>query len=320
MMFRFICAFAGIFGSLSPSAAQDYPSRPVTIVTPFQAGGPVDFLMRAIQPRMEEALSQPLVLESRPGATGNIGGAYVAKAAPDGYTLLVQATILGAFPHIFRRLPYDPLKDLTAVGGIAESANACVVNSNSKFNSLADLINEAKSRPGEVRYGSSGVGAPSHLLVEMLGRLNNVKFAHVPYKGAAPAMNDLLGGFIEFTCTTFSPSVPLINEGKLRAVAVTTEKRSPGLPNVPTVRELGFGNMDEALRYILMAPANTPKPIIDRVSTSLAKSLSESDVKERFGVAGYEILIRSPSEVASLMKYQYDVWGPIVRELNIAIE
>jgi tripartite-type tricarboxylate transporter receptor subunit TctC len=320
MMFRLLFALVAIIGISPIAVAQVYPSRPITVVSPFPPGGPVDFVIRAIQQRMENALAQPLIIESRPGATGNVGSAYVAKAAPDGYTLLLQATIIGAFPHLFRHLPYDPIKDLAVVGGLVESPNACIVNSASKIQSLADLIKEAKNNPGKVHFGSSGVGAPSHLVVELLGRLNDVKFVHVPYKGAAPAMTDLLGNFIEFTCQTLSPALPLIREGKLRAIAVTTEKRSPMLPDVPTVKELGFGNIDEALRYILLAPAATPRPILDRLSTILATILAEPSVKEAFGKAGYEAMTKSPAEVSGQIQAQYEIWGPIVRELNLNSE
>jgi tripartite-type tricarboxylate transporter receptor subunit TctC len=269
---------------------------------------------------MEASLKQSIVIESKPGATGNLGSAYVSKAAPDGYTLLTQATIIGAYPHIFRHLQYDPLKDLAVIGGMGESANAFVVNADSKIKSLADLIQKAKNNPGAVHYGSSGVGAPSHVVVELVGKINGVKFAHVPYKGAAPAMNDLLGGFVDFTCITVSPALSLIREGKLRALAVTTDKRSPALPDVPTVKELGFGNIDEALRYIVLAPASTPGPIVDRLSTTLRTALAEPEVHEAYSKAGYEVMTNTPAEISAQIKAQYDGWGPIIRDLNLNLE
>jgi tripartite-type tricarboxylate transporter receptor subunit TctC len=269
---------------------------------------------------LEASLKQSIIIESRPGATGNVGSAYVSKAAPDGYTLLTQATIIGAYPHIFSHLQYDPLKDLAVVGGMGESANAFVVNADSNIKSLGELIQKAKESPGGVHYGSSGVGAPSHVVVELVGKINGVKFAHVPYKGAAPAMNDLLGGFVDFTCITVSPALSLIREGKLRALAVTTDKRSPALPDVPTVKELGLGNIDEALRYAVFAPSGTPPQFMERLSQTVRSALAEPEVREAYRRAGYEVMTNTPEEISAQIKAQYDGWGPIIKDLNLNLD
>jgi tripartite-type tricarboxylate transporter receptor subunit TctC len=305
----------------SAAAAQDFPTRPVTIVVPFPAGGPIDFLVRSVQQKLEADLGQAIVVESRPGATGNVGNAYVAKAAADGYTLLATATNIGVFPHIFRQLAYDPLHDIIAIGGLAETPNVCVVNSAGKFQSFPTLIAEAKANPGSIKFGSSGLGAPSHLIVELIGRINHVTFTHVPYKGAAPAINDVLGNFISFMCVGgLSGVMSLIADGKLRAVAVTSDKRSPLLPDVPTLAELGLGNINEGLSYILLAPAMTPQPVQQRLSAALAKAVAEPSVKDTFGKLGYVVITKSPAEVNASIQQQYDLWGPVVKDLNLKLD
>jgi tripartite-type tricarboxylate transporter receptor subunit TctC len=321
MILRLLFALIALIGISPLAVAQDYPSRSITVVLPFPPGGPLDFLIRTIQRNMETALGQTIVIESRPGASGNVGSAYVAKAAPDGYTLLTMATNIGVFPHVFPHLPYDPIKDLAVVGVVAETPNVCVVNTASKYQSFADIIKEAKANPGKVVYGSTGTGSPSHLIPELMAKLNKVSFTHVPYKGLAPAITDLLGNFVAYVCAGGLAGVlPLIQEGKLRAIAVTTEKRFPMLPDVPTVKELGFGDIDEGLHYILLAPAMTPKPIMERLSATVAAALAEPSVKEAYGKLGFEVSTKPPAQVSAEIQEQYVFWGPIIKDLNLKLD
>jgi tripartite-type tricarboxylate transporter receptor subunit TctC len=316
-----LLGFFAVIG-LSPmvASAQSFPNRPITIVIPFPAGGPLDFLTRTIQPKLEASLGQPIIVENRPGATGNIGNAYVAKAEPDGYTLVVTATNMGVFPHMFPHLNYDPIKDLTVVSGLGETPTACVVNPSSPIKNFADLINEAKAKPGQLTFGSSGPGAPSHLIVELIGKRNNVKFTHVPYKGAAPAVNDVLGNFLSFLCTSFSNLVTLIKQEKLRALAIAAKARSPLLPDVPTIKDAGFGDIVDGTTYILLAPSKTPKPIIGRLAAAMRAALAEPSVKKAYNNLAYDVITRSPAQLTAEIKEQYDLWGPIIKELNLKLE
>jgi tripartite-type tricarboxylate transporter receptor subunit TctC len=320
IMLRILFAlFAVIAGSL-PIAAQDYPNRPITIIIPFPPGGPSDILVRLAQAKMEAELGQPLVIDNRPGATGNLGTTYAAKAAPDGYTTLIQATNIGMFPHVFSNLSYDPLKDFEIIGSMAETPSVLAVNAASPIKSLPDLIARAKAEPGSINYGSSGVGSPSQLTAELLFKLNGIKVPHVPYKGAAPAVNDLLGNFINFIAVAVTPVLPLVKDGKVRALAVTSAKRSVLLPDVPTIKELGLGDINESGRYILLAPGGTPKLIVARLSKALVLALAEPAVKDGYLTRGFEISGTTPDEVRAQIQQQYELWGPLVKEMNLKFE
>jgi tripartite-type tricarboxylate transporter receptor subunit TctC len=305
---------------LSPVAeAETFPSRPITIVNPFPPGGPLDFILRTIQGKMEGDLGQSIVIENRPGATGNIGNAYVAKAPADGYTLLAQATNVGMFPHVFPNLPYDPIKDLDVVGALAETPGVCIVSPTAKYQSLADIIKEARANPGKLNYGSTGNGSPSQIETELVAKANKVKFTHVPYKGASLVFTDLMGNFIDFSCIALAGPLALIRDGKLKALAVTTNNRSMLLPEVPTVKELGFGDVNESSRYILMAAAATPKPILDRLSKSLAKALADPAVQDIYVKGGFVVSRSTPDDVRAQIQEQYGL-GTFVKELNLKAE
>jgi tripartite-type tricarboxylate transporter receptor subunit TctC len=319
MLAALLIAVAAIIGVTQFVAAQAFPSRPITIVVPFPPGGGLDFLLRTIQPKWEAALAQPMVIENRPGATGNVGNAYVAKSEPDGYTLLITATNIGMFPHVFPHLTYDPLKDFAVIGLVGETPGTCIVNP-AKFQILAALISEAKANPGKLNYGSTGNGSPSQLLTELIAKLNNVSFTHVPYKGSTPVATDLVGNFIDFTCIALAGPLPLIQDGKLKAIAIATNKRSILLPDVATVKELGYGDIDEASRYILLAPAMTPRPILDRLRTTLQDILSDPTIQKAFNNGGFEVKPTTPDQVSAMMHEQYDLWGPFVNALKLKVD
>jgi tripartite-type tricarboxylate transporter receptor subunit TctC len=320
MLFRFLLASAAIICVTYSALAQEFPVRPITVVVPFAPGGGMDFILRTFQGGWESALGQPLIIENKPGATGNIGNAFVAKAEPDGYTLLLTQVNIGVFPHVFAHLSYNPLTDFVAIGGVAETPNACVVNPASKYQTFSDIINDARISPGKIKYGTTGVGAPSHLAAEMISRINNVRMTQVPYKGPIPALTDLMGGFIDFICLASVNALPFIRDGKLKAIAVTTQKRSVLLPEVPTITETGIADMNESSRYILVAPAKTPRPIVDRISRVLASVLGDATVEQVFFNAGFEASHTSSIEVSTQIREQYDTWGPIVKELNLRLD
>jgi tripartite-type tricarboxylate transporter receptor subunit TctC len=319
-MFRYLVVLA-VFGLTQPVSAQDYPSRPITVVIPFTPGGPLDFLLRTIKEKFEKALGQQILIEDRPGQTGIVGSAYAAKAAPDGYTLLMTSANNGMFPHIFRNLPHDPIKDFVPVGEVAQTPEVIVVHPSSRFQTLADLIKEAKENPGKVRYGSSGNGTPSHIITEYMGKLNGVKFVHVPYKNSLESLDDVMQKSLDFVCTGLSGrALPLIREGKMKPIAVIGNKRSSQLPDVPTVKEAGFGDVEEVSRYILVAPAKTPKPIIDRLSVALTSVLADQAVQKVYIERGFEIAHSTPAEVSAAIQHEYDFWGPVLKELNLKID
>jgi tripartite-type tricarboxylate transporter receptor subunit TctC len=308
-----LCILMGLSPAMS---AENFPSRPITIINPFPPGGPLDFILRTIQTKMEADLGQSIIIENRPGATGNVGNAYVAKGPADGYVLLAQATNVGMFPHVFPNLPYDPIKDLAVVGALAETPGVCIVSPSAKYQSLADIIKEAKANPGKLNYGSTGNGSPSQIESELLAKANGVKFTHVPYKGASLVFTDLMGKFIDFSCIAVAGPLPLIRDGKLKALAMMTDKRSELLPDVPTVKELGLGDINESSRYILMAPAATPKPVLDRLSSVLAKALADPAVQDTYIKGGFIASRSTPDDVRKQIQEQYAM-GSFVKDLNL---
>lgn len=313
--------FAAVAAIGIPQAvAQQFPSQPVRVVVPFPPGGGTDILVRLIQDKYAARLGQPVVIDNRPGASGNIGGGVVAKSKPDGYTLLVQATIVGIYPTVFASLPYDPQKDFVWIGGVAESPAVIVTNPNSKLKTIADLMAQAKARPKQVNFASAGVGSPQHLATERLGRLNNVTFTHVPYKGSATAITDLLSGVLDFGTLSFSSVLPLIQEGKLRALALASDKRSKLMPDVPTIKEAGLGDVSGTVRFIVGAPAGTPDAAVAKLSTDLNAVVKDPEIQEGFAKRGYEITLATPKEVLAMVREQKELWEPLVRELKLKFD
>lgn len=299
------------------ASRQGFPSRPITIVIPFPPGSALEFLFQTIRGKLQSALGQPVQFENRPGDTGNVGNAFVAKAAPDGHTLLMTAVNIGVFPHIFSDLAYDPINDFVAIGEIAETPGGWVVNASSKIKSLADLMQQAREHPGTVRFGSAGSGAPSHLTVEMVARQNNVSFVHVPYKHAIYSLAAIADGSLDFTCNGLAGTMPSIWQGKVRAIAVIGARRSEQLPDVPTVKEAGFGTVDDSSHYILVAPARTPKPIVAILSTALSGALADPDVQQALIKRGFDLSRSTPADIDAMIREQSDRWGPFISELNL---
>lgn len=299
----------------SQAVAQPFPSQPVHVVVPFPPGGGTDILMRLIQDKYAAKLGQPVVIDNRPGASGNIGAGVVAKSKPDGYTLLVQATIVGIYPSVFASLPYDPQKDFVWIGGVAESPAVIVTNPNSKYKTIADLMAEGKARP--VNFASAGVGSPQHLATERLSKLNKVQFTHVPYKGTATAVSDLLSGVLDFGTLSLSSVLPLIQEGKLRALALASENRSKLMPNVPTLKEAGLGDVSGTVRFIIGAPIGTPDAAVEKLSRDLNAVVKDPEIQDGFAKRGYEITLATPKEVLAMVREQKELWDPLVRELKL---
>ena len=303
---------------LATAPAQTFPSQPIRVVVPFPAGGGTDILMRIIQDKYAARLGQPVVVDNRPGASGNIGSGAVAKSAPDGYTLLVQGTIVGVYPTVFASLPYDPFKDFFYVGGVAESPAVIVVNPNSKLKTIADLIEEGKKRP--LNFASAGVGAPQHLATERLARINKTQLTHVPYKGSATAVSDLLAGVLDFGSLSLSSVLTLVQEGRLRAIAVASDQRTKMLPDVPTIKETGFGDVSGTIRFFLAAPAGTPATAVEKLSNDLQAVVKDQDIQNEFLKRGYEITLANSKEVEAMVREQRDTWLSIIRDLNLKFD
>jgi tripartite-type tricarboxylate transporter receptor subunit TctC len=299
------------------AASQEFPLHSITVVVPFPPGGGLDFLARTIQPKMEAALGQPLVIENKPGDLGNIGNAYVATAPRDGYTALMTAVNIGVFPHIFSNLPYDPLRAFAPIGEVAQTPGGCIVGPNSRFKDFGDIINEAKAKPASIKFASEGTGSPSHLIVQLIAQLNGVHFTRVPYDFASLSIAAVMDGSVDFSCNGLVGNLPLIREGKVRALAVTSAKRSVALPDVPTVNETGFGYIDENSRYVLVAPAGTPGAVMTRLSASLATVLADQTIQETLISKGFDLASAAPSEVSGLIQRQYEQWGPFIRDAGL---
>ena len=301
--------------------AAAWPSKPVKLVVPFPPGGGTDVLARMVAEKLRPMLGESVVIDNRPGATGNIGNDFVSKSQPDGHTVLIQGTIIGMFPHIFAKLSYDPLKDLVAVGTMAESANVIVVNPASPFNSVADIVKAAKADPSRpINYGTAGVGSPQHLAMEQLASIAGIKVQHINYKGTAPAVNDLLANQTQVGAFSLSSMLPLIQGNKLRVLAVMTEKRTALLPQVPTVAELGFPGVDSSIRFALFVPTGTPPDIIAKLAAANTRAMADPVLKENFLKAGYEIVSATPEQTAAMVRRENTVWGPVVKNLGLKME
>jgi tripartite-type tricarboxylate transporter receptor subunit TctC len=301
------------------ASAQDYPSKPVRIVVPYAAGGNADILGRTLAQKLTDALKQPFVVENRGGANGGIGTDLVAKAAPDGYTLLVTASgPITVNPTLYKSVPYDPVKDFAPISECAVYQYVLVTLATSAWKSIADIVAAARAKPGAVSYGSTGVGGGNHLSGELFALATGTQLTHVPYKGSAPALADLLGGQLSIMFDTVITSVPQIRAGKLRAFAVSSAKRASSLPEVPTMQEAGIKGFDISQWQGFLAPAGAPKAIIDRLNAETRRAMHAPDVQERIAVqGGNEIVTGTPEEFAALIKSDLQAYAKLIRDARI---
>jgi tripartite-type tricarboxylate transporter receptor subunit TctC len=297
-----------------PAAAQ-WPAKPVKLVIPFPPGGASDYVGRAIAQTLSEAWGQPVVVENKGGAGATIGTEAVAKSAPDGYTLLmgVNAGVVIA-PHVYPKLNYDPLKELVPAAGFAVSPMILVVPADSPAKTMRELIALAKAKPGELSFASSGSGALPHLTTEQFMQAAGVKMTHVPYKGSGPALPDLIAGRTQMMIDVIVSAMPLVEGGKLRALAVTTAQRYPGLPDVPTMSEAGLPGFEAAQWYAIFAPAGTPAPVLERIQSDLAKAAASPSLKESMSKRGAEMLYTPGNAFADTVRRDSARWERIARE------
>ncbi|HEV8106210.1 MAG TPA: tripartite tricarboxylate transporter substrate binding protein [Burkholderiales bacterium] len=303
------------------AAAQDWPNRPMRLIVPFAPGGATDIPARLIAPKLQDALGQPVVIENRTGAGGIIGMQAGAQAQPDGYTLLMATNAeIVMHPSIYPKLPYDPLKDLAPVSIMVESPMLLVVPPGSPYNSVADLLAAAKAKPGALTFSTAGTGSTSHVLTEMMAQQAKVQFLHVPYKGGAPASTAVSTGEVNFALLNLGSAVNFVKGGKAKALAVTSDKRNPSFPDWPTAIEAGVPGFNEHIWIGMAVPAGTPRPIVERLSTEVAKALKAPDVRERLVQLGNEPLGTTPDEAAARIKREFPRYAAAIKAANIKAE
>lgn len=318
--FSWVSALAlsvGMSGALltTPAAlAQAYPNKPIRLVCPFPPGGAVDIATRAIALELSKTLGQTVTVDNRPGAGGNIGGADVARAAPDGYTLFMTTSGIQAInPALYAKMPFDPNKDLAPVSALVSLNNVLVLHPSIKANSVAEVIAMAKSQPGAMNYASSGSGTSIHMSGEMFKSMTNVNITHIPYKGSAPAVTDLLGGQVMMMFDNIPSAIPHIKSGKLKALATTGAKRDPLLPELPTMAEAGVAGYESGVWFGLAVPANTPRDVVMKLNAEAIKGTKSPEFVKRMTDLGYIIMGTSPETMSDMNKAEVQRWGPIVR-------
>jgi tripartite-type tricarboxylate transporter receptor subunit TctC len=314
-----VAAFAAALAALAPGAfAQTaYPTRTITMVVGFAPGGGTDTVARIVAQKVGASMGQSVIVENKPGAGGNVATGDVARSAPDGYTILLGSVgSLAVAPHLVAKLPYDPLKDLAPITMAVEFANVLVVQPSLPA-TLAEFVKLAKAKPGTLTYGSSGIGGAGHLAGELLRIVAGIDIVHVPYKGGGPAMQGMLGGQVSAIFATPVTAVPHLRAGKIRAVATTGASRSALLPEVPTIAESSYPGYEATNWYAFLAPAGTPKPVLERLHRELVQALKAPDVRDSLDKQGMEAKPGTPEELAKYMERELATWGRVVREAKI---
>ena len=322
MTHRWLRCTSALLLSLCALGAQaqtgPYPNRPIKLIVTVPPGGAADFIARLLASKLSTSMGQPVVVENKAGASGSLASDFVAKAAPDGYTLLQSSiTTHGIGPHLMAKLPYDPVASFAPVTMLASLPLIMTVNADVKAAALPDFVALAKAQPGKLAFASSGNGGAPHMAGELLKIAASVDMLHAPYRGSGPAVADLVGGQVQVMFDGAPSLLPHITSGKLRPLAAASPKRNPLLPNLPTFAELGLPSVNVALWYGLMAPAGTPPDIIARLNREVNQALKSPDVLERFAAQGTESLGGSPEQAATYVKQELDRWGPVIKRAGI---
>ena len=297
--------------------AQGYPNKPVRVIITFPPGTATDIVGRVVTQKLSEFWGQPVLAENRSGAGGSIGAAVVAKAAPDGYTLLIDSNAHVVTPAIYAKLPYDTLKDFVDIAPLAGAPNVLVAGPASSVKSLAEFIAEAKAKPGQINFASAGIGSGTHLNLEKFKLATGIDVVHVPYKGTPEVMSDMLGGRVNYYFAPISPAIPLIRDGRLRALAVSSAKRSAELPDVPTVAEAGVPGFDFALWFGLWGPAGMPADLTDKISKDVNRALASADVRGRLAKVGSDTIIMEPREFSRFVRREMNDYARIIKAAGI---
>jgi tripartite-type tricarboxylate transporter receptor subunit TctC len=303
------------------ASAQSWPSaKPITLVVPFPAGGTTDVLARSLADKLGVALGQTIIVESKPGAGATLGADYVAKSKPDGYTLLMGAIHHTIAPAVFRKVPYDLQKDFAPVTTVALVPNVLVVNANNPAKNVADLVAQAKAKPNQLNYGSNGNGTAQHLIGTQFENLTGIEITHIPYKGSGPLTTDLIGGQVTMSFDTITPVLPHIKSGKLKALAVTTGKRSSALPDVPTLAEAGLKGFDIGTWFGVLAPVATPKDIVARLNTEAVKIIQSPDFRKRMEEIGAEPIGNTAEQMGKQIHDDMEKFAKLVKDAKVVIE
>lgn len=316
-----VSLLAGAAGAaLAPAStlvAQDYPSRPVKILVPFQPAGPNDIMTRLVVPKLSENLGKTFFVENQGGAGGNLGMGAVARAAPDGLTLVSVSSTFVINPSLYKSCPYDPVKDFAPITVVAESPHVYFVHPSVPANTMMELIELIRSNPGKYSYASPGAGTPAHLSTERLKLTFGLDFVHVPFRGAGPAVQSVLGGHTPVGCATIPPVYGLIKAGQLRPLVVTSAERFTTISDIPTISEAGIKNQEGTTFMAFLAPAKTPQPIVDFLYTEIARAAKSPDTKERLVELGFNTVVNTPAEFAKQIETELAMWAKVIRDANI---
>lgn len=316
-----LIASAALVAAAFAQAQPPYPSKPIRFVVPYPAGGPLDTVARLLGQKVGESLKQPVIVENKPGAGGNIGADMVAKSAPDGYTILMGAVATHAInPTLYAHIPYDAERDFAPITQLASTPNVLVVNPKLPVSNVKEFIAYAKAHPGQLNFGSGSTGSAGHLAGELFNTMAGVKMVHVPYKGAAPAMQDLIGGQIQLMFDNLASSLGQMRAGKVKALAVTTAKRSPLAPELPTIAESGLPGFNINTWFGVFAPAGTPRPIVDELHDEFVKALDAPDVREKMLTMGAEPVGNTPEQFAAYIKSEGRKYAKLIKQSGAKVD
>ena len=315
-----IAAFLFALAMPALAAAQSWPTKPVRMIVPFPAGGPTDVLTRALAERLSAALGQPVVVDNKPGAGGTIGSDFVAKSAPDGYTLLMATGSTHSVGPYLSKVPYDPQKDFTPIVYVGKATNILLVSPTLGVSNVRELIDLAKKNPGKLNYSTSGIGSVAHLTSEMFASMAGIKIVHVPYKGTQLSIPDLMSGQIAMLFDNVLTAKPHVEGGKLKGIAISSRERSSLVPDIPTVSESGLPGFDSWNWFGIFGPANTPAAVVERVNAEINRIVTEPAMKDRFAQLGFETTGGTPAQFAAVVQSEARKWSQVIREANVKPE
>jgi tripartite-type tricarboxylate transporter receptor subunit TctC len=321
-MKKTLAALAAALALAAPAAsqAQAFPAKPIRLVVTYPPGGGADLMARLVAPKMAESLGQPVVVENKPGASGQIGAAEVARAAPDGHTIMLDASSFAVNPSLYAKLPYDPAKAFQPLAVLALYPNMLVVTPPYPPKDVKELVALARSKPGTVAFASSGNGSAQHLAGELFKQKAGVDMTHIPYKGGGPALNDVMGGQVPVFFANIASGLAHVKAGKLRALALTGGKRASSLPEVPTMAEAGVPGYEVYEWNAIFAPAGTPAPVVEKLAAAIAKAVQSPEVKDRVATLGGELAGYGPKEAEKFVREQTELWGKVVKAGNIRVD
>ncbi|MBI4194339.1 MAG: tripartite tricarboxylate transporter substrate binding protein [Betaproteobacteria bacterium] len=314
-LMKWIVALAATLAAVAPAAAQEkYPTRPVRFVVPYAAGGSTDTLARTIGQKLSDYLGEQVVVDNRPGASGDIGMTLVARATPDGHTIVLgYIANLGIGPSLYAKMPYDPVNDFEPITQVAGASNIVVAHPSVPAKNFKEFIAYAKANPKKVNFASAGVASVGHLTGELLNNMAGIDMVHIPYKGSGQAISDLVGGHVKLMISGMASTLPHVRSGKLRGLATTGARRTPATPDLPTIAESGFPGFEASSWFGVLAPAKTPKPIITRLHADIVKSLKDPAVSQRLTNVGFELVGGTPQEFAAYIKSEIRKWEKVVK-------